>query len=162
MREIRQNKQKPKNSKFFDQLIQRYGEEYALAKATNQEVSDKVKFFIQDLAYGTILQDKYIRYLMEDNDNRLINTTLIEVDYRLKRSSILLYALNKLYMSKDNICLDQEYQQCYQDEDIRVKAYSIIKQGLINFIQSRNPQFFTTIAVQLNSILLKGAKQLIS
>lgn len=162
MREIRSQKpKKPKQSKFFDQLIQKYGEQYALDKCTNQEISDKLRFFIQDLVYGNILQDKYIQYIMNDTNNRLIGSTLVEIDYRIKRAAMISYALSKLYASQDPITQDQEFQQCYMDEDLKSKAYSIIKQGLLGFLNSRDPQYIEWIAIQFNSPILRSAKQLI-
>lgn len=162
MREIRNQKpQKAKPSKFFDQLIQKYGEQFALSKATNAEISDKVRFFIQDLVYGNLLQDKYIRYLLEDTENRLIQTAMFEIEYRYRRSYILVYSLTKMVNSTDPISQSQEFNQCYMDEDMKTKAYSILRAGLTNFINTREPSYIEWIAIQFNSPVLKGAKTLV-
>lgn len=162
MREIRQNKPKLKPSKFFEPLIQKYGEMYALDKATNQEISDKIRFFIHDLVYGNLLQEKYTKYILNDitTSNRLITATSLELDYKYKRANIVLYSLTKLFNSNDPITSEQEFSQCYMDADLRVKAYQVLKQGIINLTNSGNPQFLEWIAIQFNT-QLRGAKNLI-
>ena len=58
MREIVKKKRNTK-SKFYEYFLTQYGNIDCTRKATDQEIIDRMRLFINDLVFGNVLQEKY-------------------------------------------------------------------------------------------------------
>ena len=96
MREIVKKKRNTK-SKFYEYFLTQYGSIDCTRKATDQEIIDRMRLFINDLVFGNVLQEKY--------------WNLFEADLR-----VLVIGLNYV---KEKLYKLQCYRDCIQSVSIR-------------------------------------------
>ena len=163
MREYRPliTQKKLRQSKFFEGFIQSKGPN-GVARASSGEIQRALKSFYLDLAYGNIVQDKYMPMLMADP--RIIQEALIDVENKVLYSTIELQCLEFSRNSGLAITAQPAFDGIYNEHLMRAHTYGIILEGLRNFHMSvmsgvPDPSHLISISTKLNSIVMRGSKQ---
>lgn len=148
MRPIRQIiNQKPRNSNFFDRFIKKYGDKGTMA-AVDKEIYDSIKNFYKDLINGNCQQEKYEPYLR--GDIRLLQLAIQDSEARMTREWIILSALQFGLSNGLGACANSQFNNTMSATQARYRAYSLISQGLSQFLQTGNMQYLIAISVQMN------------
>jgi hypothetical protein len=156
---ITQKKLRP--SKFFEGFIQSKGPN-GVARASSGEIQRALKSFYLDLAYGNIVQDKYMPILI--SDPRIMQEALVDAENKLLYSTIELQCLEFSRNSGLPITAQPAFEGIYNEHMMRAQTYGVILEGLRGFHMSvlsgvPNPEYLISISTKLNSITMRGAKQ---
>jgi len=156
MRQISQVvNQKPKNSKFFDFFIKRYGET-ATRSAGDEEIYRNLKSLYLDLCAGSCNSDKYLGYLY--SDPRIITILLNDAYKKLVSAHIVFESLN---FSRDNgspIAGLPQFQETYEDCKRKYNTYSTIYNCMTNFYNTSQPVYLTQISVTLANKVARNSQ----
>ena len=155
------SKQKLKPSQFFEYFINRYGTDYAITRANNQELTNRIKYFILDLVYGNVMQDKYLGYVTGDESNRLVLLALNETEFQLRKAVIYCEALRASKFTGQPSSLLQEFDPLMKDEELRQFAFIVIKGGLTDYLRTKEVQYLQSITYKLSNPLVKRVKQIL-
>lgn len=156
MRQISQViNQKPKNSKFFDFFVKKYGET-ATRSAGDEEIFKNLKSLYLDLAAGSCNSDKYIGYLF--SDPRIITILLNDVYKKLVSNHIIFESLNFARNNGSNLITLPQFQETYEDCKRRYNTYSIIYNCVTNFYNTSQPVYLTQISVSLANKMARDSQ----
>lgn len=155
MRAIRQVlNNKPKNSKFFDYFIKHYGDS-ATRSAGDDEIYKNLKNLYMDLANGNIqAQEKYLGYLY--TDPRILQIALQDMYGKLMNQHIIFTSLDFAKMNNHSIITLPQFNDTYEECKRKYNTYSILYNGVTNFINTNQPQYLTQISVFLSNKTNKG------
>lgn len=151
---ITQKKLKP--SKFFEGFIQSKGPN-GVARASSGEIQKAMKSFFLDLAYGNIVQEKYIPILK--SDPRIIQEAHTEAENQLVEATTLLQSLEFSRNGGLPITAQPAFNGIYNKYLMRATTYGVILEGLRFFMATGNESYLTAIATKMNSVMMRGAKQ---
>lgn len=156
MRQISQVlNQKPKNSKFFDFFIKKYGET-ATRSAGDDEIYKNLKSLYLDLASGSCNSDKYLGYIF--GDPRIFQILLQDAYKRLMNCHIIFEALNFASNNSSPIVGLPQFRETYEECKRRYSTYSMIYNGVTNFINTSQPIYLTQISVFLANKSMRDAQ----
>lgn len=151
-----QSNKKLKPSKFYDSFIQQKGPN-GVTRASSAEIQKALKMFYLDLAFGNIVQDKYIPYIMEEP--RVFQEAIIDCENKLIEYTIILRSLEAATASNNPIVLQPNFQIVYNKYLMLSNSYSTILNGLRGFVVSMDVSYLVAISAKLNSTQMRGAKQ---
>lgn len=137
---------KPKNSKFFDFFIKKYGET-ATRSAGDEEIYKNLKTLYLDLCSGSCNSDKYIGYLY--SDPRIITILLNDAYKKLISAHIVFESLNFARDNRSPLISLPQFQETYEECKRKYNTYSTIYNCMTNFYQSMQPVYLTQISVTL-------------
>lgn len=156
MRQISQViNQKPKNSKFFDFFIKKYGET-ATRSAGDDEILKNLKSLYLDLSAGSCNSDKYIGYLY--SDPRIINILLNDAYKKLISNHIIFESLNFALNNNSPLITLPQFQETYEDCKRKYNTYSIIYNCVTNFYNTSQPIYLTQISVNLANKMARDSQ----
>ena len=143
---------KPKNSKFFDFFIKKYGET-ATRSAGDEEIYRNLKTLYLDLCAGSCNSDKYLGYLY--SDPRIITILLNDAYKKLVSAHIVFESLNFARDNRSQLISLPQFQDTYEECKRKYNTYSTIYSCMTNFYQTMQPIYLTQISVTLAN---KGAR----
>lgn len=147
MRPIRQIiNPKIKNSSFLERFIKKYGDKATLA-ATDDEIRKGLKSFYNDLMNGYIQQEKYEPYLR--SDPRLLQLAIQDSEIRMTKEYIIVSSLQFANANGLPAANHPMYRATWDSCNSRYRAYGIINNCLIQFMNTGNMAFLTSISVQI-------------
>lgn len=153
--------QKVRQSQFFEYFISRYGIEFAITRANNEELLNRIKHLILDLAYGNIMQERYFCYIAGDMDNRLLQIALTELQFQIRKTVIYCDALTASRIVGNESSKFQEFDPLLKDEQLRQFAFITIRDSILSYISTRDSEYIRSISYKLSNPLFKRAKQIL-
>lgn len=153
--------QKVRQSQFFEYFISRYGIDFAITRANNEELLNRIKHFILDLAYGNIMQERYFCYIAGDMDNRLLQIALTELRFQIRKTVIYCDALVASRIVGNESSKFQEFDPLLKDEQLRQFAFITIRDSIMSYISTRDSEYIRSISYKLSNPLFKRAKQIL-
>ena len=173
MREIVKKKRNTK-SKFYEYFLTQYGSIDCTRKATDQEIIDRMRLFINDLVFGNVLQEKY--WNLFEADLRVLVIGLNYVKEKLYKLQCYRDCIQSVSIRNDNtanvIKMNPVFETCLIESDEIVKGYMIIYAGLNDFYQSGiqngiinfkacNLDHLQNIAIQFKNPIFKLARKMV-
>lgn len=155
MRSIKQViNSKPRNSKFFDYFYKQYGDS-GTKSAGEEEIIKNIKNLYMDLAMGNIQsQDKYLSYFY--SDPRILQLALQDMYGKLVGQHIIFVSLDFAKVSNHNVITLPQFKDTYDEVQKKYTTYSTIYNGILNFVNTAQPQYLTQISVFLSNKLNRG------
>lgn len=149
MRAIRQvMTAKPKNSKFFDHFIKHNGER-ATMDVGDDEIIKYLRSLYMDLSFGNLQQDKYLQYLFADQ--RILRIAITDTQEKLMSNYIIMESLKFARASNFNPTLLAQYDSTLSETQARYMTYVILNKGLVDFVNTGDPNHLIGISVQFNN-----------
>jgi hypothetical protein len=138
---------KPKNSKFFDYFINRYGEA-ATRDASEEEILKNIRSLYVDIVYGNINQDRYIDYLIAYP--KVLNVAIQDSYKNVMKFYILGESMRIAQVSgSSNIITIPQFNEVLDEINQKYSNYTIIYNTLCGFVQSNyNKGYFASAAAQ--------------
>lgn len=156
MRQISQViNQKPKNSKFFDYFIKKYGET-ATRSAGDDEIYRNLKLLYLDLCAGSCNSDKYLGYIF--SDPRVFHILLNDAYKKLISHHIVFESLNFARDNRSALIAIPQFQETYEDCKRRYNTYSVIYNCATQFFNTSQPIYLTQISVTLANKMARDAQ----
>ena len=156
MRAIRQiMTAKPKNSKFFDHFIKINGER-ATADVAEEEIIKYLRTFYMDLSYGNIQQEKYLQYLWADP--RILRVAIADTQQKLFSNYIIVESMKfaKQYgLPAANL---EQFDATFNECNARYMTYMFLNKGLVDFMQTGDPNHLVYISVQFTNPMNRGMR----
>ena len=147
--------QKLRNSKFFEYFIKQYGER-CTKDANDEDLFRNMRSFYTDLLYGNIQQDKYMRYL--SLDDRILKVAINDCYQKLMSSIIVKEALEYSQQMQHPVSKYDQFVITINEAKARNFCYGILYNGLLNFINTGNPNYLIHISVEFNNPMNRNAK----
>ena len=152
---VNQKKQKP--SRFFESFIQSKGPN-GVARASIGEIQRSLKSFFLDLAYGNIVQEKYMDMIR--SDPRVIQEAAVEAENKMVEANVILQSLDCAMQCGLPIITLPAFNGIHNKFMMRANTYGIILGGLRDFMMSGGDEaHLVSISTKLNSVIMKGSKQ---
>ncbi len=137
---------KPKNSKFFEYFINRYGEA-ATRDATEEEILKNIRSLYVDIVYGNINQDRYIDYLVAYP--KVLDIAIKDSYRNVMKFFILGESMRSTQVSGNNIITIPQFNEVMDEVNQKYTNYTIIYNTLCGFVNSNyNKGYFASAAVQ--------------
>ena len=156
MRQISQViNQKPKNSKFFDYFIKKYGDT-ATRSAGDEEIYRNLKSLYIDLASGNCNADKYLGYLF--SDTRIVTILLNDAYKKLISNHIIFESLNFSRDHSSPLVGLPQFNETYEECKRKYNTYSIIYSCMTNFYNTSQPIYLTQISVNLSNKMIRDSQ----
>lgn len=147
---------KPRPSRFYESFIESKGPQ-GVTRATNAEIQKNLKSFYLDLAYGNIVQDKYMTFIMEEP--RVFQEAVNDVSNRIMEYTIILRSMDCAISNNLPIIAQPMFNVTYNKYMMKANTYNTILTGLQNFMMSLDIGYLVSISAQLNSGIIRGSKQ---
>lgn len=156
MRQISQViNQKPRNSKFFDYFIKKYGET-ATRSAGDDEIYKNLRILYLDICSGSCNSDKYLGYIF--SDPRIFQILLQDSYKKVVSHHIIFESLNLAMNTQSPLITIPQFQETYEDCKRRYNTYSVIYNCITNFCNTSNPAYLTQISVTLANKMARDAQ----
>ena len=149
MRQISQiANQKPKNSKFFDYFVKKYGDT-ATRSASDDEIFKNLRSLYIDLCSGTCQSDKYVGYFY--SDTRIFQILLHDAYKKVIKWHIIYNSLNEAATRGSQLITLPQVNDTIEDCRKKYFTYSTVYNCVTNFCQTFNPLYLTQISVNLSN-----------
>lgn len=147
---------KTKKSNFFESFFNSKGQA-GTNLANNEEIKKSLRSFYLDLAFGSLVQDKYLQFL--EGDPRIIEIAMEEANRKIIECNIILQSMTCAQNAGLNITYMPEFMSIYNNNQLKMTTYTIIWHGLAAFKQSHDRNALASVSVQLNNPSIKGSRQ---
>jgi len=144
MKPMRNNNPYKKKSAFFDYFLKQSGEDF-LMKENMVNLKRRSTMFFRDMANGSFDIEKHGQYISNDY---LLNIMLKEAMIKVKYYSIHCHFSGTVLQDHPEYNSDDVQSAIKADYD-SLTAYTIIRDGLLNLIQTRNLGYLAMIANQM-------------
>lgn len=146
---------KLKPSRFFENFIQQKGPG-GITRASSMEIKKNLRSFYLDLAYGNVVQEKYMEFIY--SDSRVINEAMIDIENKLLEFTIVLRSMDVAINTNDPIISQPQFNEIYGAYLTRSNTYEVILVGLKNFAATGDPNYLVSISAKLNASIIKNSK----
>ena len=148
---------KMKPSKFFEFFLQTKGPT-GTARASVAEIQKNMKSFFLDLAFGNLVQDKYLQFLQ---DPRIIGEAIQIAQYKMMECLCIVQSMKSTQYSANPVIANPVFEPTLNKYTVKGETYNIIYNGLMAYWNSpdHNPAYLVGISTKLNNINMRGAKQ---
>lgn len=145
-----------KPSRFFETFVQQKGPN-GVSRASVLEIQKNLRTFFLDLAFGNVVQEKYIQFMI--GDPRVVQEAMTAAYNKIWECLVITQSMDAAISSNAPITQHPEFYTAYNKYKMRGTTYNVIYDGLCAFSNTQDPSYLTAISTKLNSGLMRGSKQ---
>ena len=160
MRSLRQlSTQKPRDSKFFENLRRQYGGTIPYSSITPQDVASNLRSFYLDLSFGNIQQDKYIQILEESPV--IIDVALRDLYAKSMKAYVLLESLKVTKQTNAQITKYKQFDEIMNEADNKYYTYMSLYDGVTAYSKTRDKNYLIAISAKFSNPMNRDTRRVL-